>query len=255
MSTTAADRRPSRGRTFVAAVASELYVLVVAGIATGVVVVGIGSRLAMFALRLTSPASVDGVQSDDDFTIGRFTLSGSYNLVVIGGLVGVVGAAAYQWVRPWLIGPRWFRLVTVAAAAGAVVGSMLVHADGIDFTLLEPMWFAVALFVALPAAFAVSIAAAVDTVERRLDTVDSAVWRRCAMALVLVAFVPPVLMLLAVATVVLLPWVLVRDDPSLRTFLGRSSTAAVARIAWLAIAAVGLVALVNDIVDLRSITS
>ena len=49
----------------------EARVLVVAGITTGTVVAGFGSRLSMYVLRLTSPESVRGVTSDDGFTIGR----------------------------------------------------------------------------------------------------------------------------------------------------------------------------------------
>ncbi len=124
-------------------VVDELLLLVLAGIPTGALVAGLGSRLAMLILRLTSHPRVNGIQSDDDFTIGRFTLGGTYNLMVIGAAAGIIGAAAYQWVRPWLIGPRWFRYLTVGLASGAVVGSMLVHADGIDFRALTPTWLAI----------------------------------------------------------------------------------------------------------------
>ena len=112
----------------------QVRVLVVAGISTGVVVVGIGSRLAMLLLRLTSPDNVHGVVSDDGFIIGRVTLGGTYNLLNIGAAVGLIGACTYRLVAPWLIGPSWFRRCTVAAAAAAVAGSMLVHARGVDFT-------------------------------------------------------------------------------------------------------------------------
>ena len=94
-------------------VVDELLLLVLAGIPTGALVAGLGSRLAMLILRLTSHPRVNGIQSDDDFTIGRFTLGGTYNLMVIGAAAGIIGAAAYQWVRPWLIGPHWFRYLTV----------------------------------------------------------------------------------------------------------------------------------------------
>ena len=97
----------------------------------------------MLILRLTSHPRVIGIQSDDDFTIGRFTLCGTYNLLVLGAAFGIIGAAVYQWVRPWLIGPQWFRYLTVGLASGAVVGSMLIHADGIDFRALTPTWLAI----------------------------------------------------------------------------------------------------------------
>jgi hypothetical protein len=79
-------------------------VIVVAGISVGVVVGGVGSRVAMLVLRLTSPDHVRGVTSDDGFTIGRVTLSGTYNLLLLGAAVGIIGAAAYRVVAPWLIG-------------------------------------------------------------------------------------------------------------------------------------------------------
>jgi hypothetical protein len=241
-------------RSYVRALGTELYVLVVAGVVTGVVVVGIGSRLAMLLLRLTSPESVNGVESDDGFTIGRVTLAGSYNLLLLGAAVGVVGAAAYQWVRPRLLGPRWFGLVTLASAAGAVVGSMLVHADGIDFTLLEPMWFAVSLFVALPATFAVCIAPAVEGVERHVEAAPPVGWRRWILPMVLVAAFPLVLFVLVIATPILIVWVLVRDEPVVRDFVSTTWFGVAARGAWLSIAVLGLVALVRDIAELRSLT-
>ena len=240
-------------RARVGEVAAELRVLVVAGIGTGVLVVGVGSRLAMFVLRLTSPDHVRGVTSDDGFTIGRFTLSGTYNLLIIGAAVGVIGAAAYQWVRPWLLGPRWFRLITVALASGAVVGSMLVHADGIDFTVLEPMWLAVGLFVTLPALFAVCIALAVDRLDATDDHAAPTTWRRWILPAVLAAAFPPVLVVLAIAAVVLLVWVNVRDLAPVRRFVDSTAVRPVARAAWLAVAVLGLAALVGDIADLRAI--
>ena len=110
---------------------------------------------------------MNGRQSDDDFTIGQFTFSGTYNLVLLGAAVGVIGATAYLLVRPWLIGPIWFRRLTVALAPGAVGGSMLLHADGIDFRVLTPTWFAIALFIALPFLFGLAISWAVDVLDRR----------------------------------------------------------------------------------------
>ncbi|MEX2252307.1 MAG: hypothetical protein WD895_09595 [Acidimicrobiia bacterium] len=122
-----------------------MRVLIVAGIPVGVLVAGVGSRLAMLLIRVTSPDRVVGVTSDDGFTIGEVTLGGTYNLLLLGAAVGVIGAGAYQMVAPWLIGPIWFRRLTTGLASAAVVGSMLVHADGIDFTLLKPTWLAIGL--------------------------------------------------------------------------------------------------------------
>jgi hypothetical protein len=59
-------------------------------------------------------------------------------------VVEVIGAPVYSAVQPWLLGPAWFRRLTVAAGARAVVGLMLAHADGIDHRLLTIVWMAIA---------------------------------------------------------------------------------------------------------------
>jgi hypothetical protein len=143
-----------------------MRVVILAGVPVGMLVGGVGSRLAMLLLRVTSPETVRGVESDDGFTIGRFTLGGSYALLQIGALVGVLGAALYLLVRRWLLGPNWFRYLTVGLGSGAVVGSMLLHSDGVDFRLLIPHWLAMAVFIAVPALFGVAIGLAVEMVAR-----------------------------------------------------------------------------------------
>ena len=249
------DSEPTRRslRPIVRNVLDELVLLALAGISTGVIVAGVGSRLAMLTLRLTSHPRVIGVQSDDDFTIGRFTFFGTYNLLVLGAAFGVIGAALYQWVRPWLIGPRWFRYSTVGIACGAVVGSMLIHADGIDFRALTPTWLAIALFIALPFLFGVGIAWTVDRLDRDGSFARQGRARWIAASILTVLF-PITLVLLAIALGVLCVWVPARDAwhadgtpvPRALTWLVRG--------VWLAIAAFGLVALVNDIRDIVAVT-
>jgi hypothetical protein len=228
-------------------VADRLWVLMVAGISTGVLVAGVGSRLAMLVLRLTSPDAVVGVKSDDGFEIGRFTLGGTNSLLALGAVVGIIGAAAYRAVQPWLLGPSWFQRLTVAAASGVVVGSMLVHADGIDFRLLKPLWLAVGLFVALPALFGVAMAAAVD---RAVDVEPPSGWRRWVVPLLLLAAFPVVIPVVVIAAVLLAAWA-----PLRRGFESMGgppmAVGVVVRTAWLSIAVLGLVALVNDVGALR----
>ena len=74
-------------------IGSDLRVIIVAGIPVGVLVAGFGSRLVMLVLRVTSPDGVRGVTSDDGFTIGDVTLTGTYNLLLLGATVGIIGAA------------------------------------------------------------------------------------------------------------------------------------------------------------------
>jgi hypothetical protein len=224
-------------------VSQRMWVLIMAGIPTGVVVAGAGSRLAMFVLRLTSPASVRGVTSDDGFEIGRFTLGGTYALLLLGAAVGVVGAATYRAVAPWLLGPVWFRRFTVAAASGAVVGSMLVHADGIDFRFLKPLWLTIGLFVALPAVFGAVMAVVVDWISGKPESQG---WQRWVVPFFLVAAFPLVIPLVGAATLALIVWVPVRRGLESVGGLPRGAGLPV-RAVWLAIAVLGLFALVGDV--------
>ena len=224
----------------------NVRVLIVAGIPVGALVVGLGSRIAMFVLRITSPDRVHGVRSDDDFVIGKVTLGGTYNLLQIGAAVGIIGAGAYLLVAPWLIGPLWFRRLTTGLASAVVAGSMLVHDKGIDFHVLQPTWLAIGLFVALPGLFGIAIAAAVDAV-RRPDTWTTRGRRRWVLVILSVAFFPATLLIVMVAIVVTAFGEVLRAAGVLQMVRRLPAHALVIRSLWLLIAVAGLVALINDI--------
>jgi hypothetical protein len=128
------------------------------------------SRLAMLLLAVLNPVAT-GVTSDDGFVMGQFTLSGSLNLLFLAGTpLGLLGAGLYAAVRGLRVGPAWFRLLSVSVGAGVVVGSQLVHVDGVDFRLLEPLWLAVALFVLLPIVFVALLSAVSEWLARAVPT-------------------------------------------------------------------------------------
>ena len=220
-------------------------VLVVGGIPAGVLLVGVGSRLAMLVLRLTSPDRVKGRTSDDGFTIGQVTLSGTYNLLLLGAVVGIIGAAAYRAVAPRLIGPLWFRRLTTGVASAAVVGSMLVHADGIDFTVLKPAWLAIAVFVALPGLFGTFVGSIVDAVARP-DSWTNTGRRRWVLPLVVLACFPPTILAVIFASAVFGIWVIITNAASIQRIRQARSYVFVIRSLWLLVAVAGLVALIGD---------
>lgn len=243
---------PPSSVKLVASITEELRVLIVAGIAYGVVVAGIGSRLAMFVLRVTSPDAVNGIQSDDDFTIGRFTLTGTYNLLLIGAAVGLIGAGVYRLVRQRLVGPVWFRRLTTGLASGVVVGSMLVHADGIDFRLLKPTWLAVGLFIALPAVFGVFIGPVVDRVGRP----DSSTRRGRALwilPIVCVAAFPFTLLLVPFVAVGIAVLHVIANIEAVGRLRESVPFGLVVRGLWLAIAGLGLYVLIGDVIDISRV--
>jgi hypothetical protein len=230
----------------------ELRVTIVAGVAYGAIVAGLGSRLAMLTLRLTSPDTVIGVRSDDDFTIGRFTIGGTYALMMLGAVSGVLGAAVYRLVRPSLIGPPGFRRLTTALAAGAVVGSMLVHADGVDFRLLKPTWLAIGLFVALPALFAAGIGPVVDSVESA-ESWTRGGRRRWLLPTASVLVFPATLVLVPFVATAITVLIVVGSVDAVQRWRATTRFRLGVRAVWLGIAVLGLVALIEDIVDISRV--
>lgn len=83
------------------------------------------------------------------------TISGTLALLVTTTLLGVFGSGIYLVLRHLMIGPRWFQVVSISGGPAIVVGSILVHTDGIDFTLLQPVQLAITLFVVIPLVYAV----------------------------------------------------------------------------------------------------
>lgn len=166
---------------------------VASGAIAGFLIGGVGGRLAMLLLRLTSPGHVVGTISDDGFEIGVVTtdtLDLVAGMTMLGGLDGVVYAA----VRGWL--PQRLRLPLWVAVSALGLGGIIVHEDGVDFTVLEPTVLAIALFVLLPAAAAALVVVLVE----RWATGEPFAHRRLT-ALVVVAAVAATFALVAAAVV------------------------------------------------------
>ena len=126
--------------------------IIIGGLA-GAVIGGLGGRLAMRVLFLTSDDAVKGAISDDGFEIGRFTLSDTIGLVIVTAFIGVIAALFYLLARPFVARLGSAAVPAMAVLYGVVGGAMMVHRDGIDFRLLEPVLLAIALFVGICAGF------------------------------------------------------------------------------------------------------
>jgi hypothetical protein len=127
-----------------------------AGGLAGLIIGGIGGRLAMLLLRFTTDGSIRGIESDDGFTMGRFDLSSTISLLVVCTVLGSIGGLIVVFGKPFFA--RSYAMVGWPIAAGAIVGATIIKADGVDFTLLGPKELAIAMFVAIPAlgAFAIT---------------------------------------------------------------------------------------------------
>ena len=134
-----------------------------AGAWAGFLIGGVGGRVAMGLLRVTSPDTVRGRISDDGFEIGQISAATVFLLAITTGLGAVVGVV-YIAVRRAVPG-RWGRWGWIFVGT-TVGGSLLLHADGVDFNLLEPTWLAVTLFILIPAGGAALMAFWVERWDR-----------------------------------------------------------------------------------------
>jgi hypothetical protein len=196
-----------------------LSAAVLSGLILGFFIGGVGSRLAMRALILTSPPGVRGMTSDDGFIIGRFTLSNTLGLVVLGTVIGLLGGVAYLAMRRFLPPSMAGRSLCCALFYGLIGGANLVHSDGIDFRVLLPRWFAVALFVAIPTLFGALLPLLFERLHRPGGVLDRGPEWRGLLPLAALAF-PPVLVIAGVGILVFFgAWLLSRRVDALRRFV------------------------------------
>jgi hypothetical protein len=224
----------------------RLAATVAAGAVIGLLVGGVGGRLAMMLLARLNP-SATGVTSDDGFRIGQFTLSSTMGLLIVTTAIGVLGGVIYVVVRSLMIGPRWFQVLSISLGPAIVVGSMLVSPDGVDFTLLRPVPLAIALFVAIPGLYAVLLTV---LAERWLEPDGWFMRGPRVMVLAPLVLCIPIAPLVAAVAVAWIAERLLLRDPRTRAAVSHPLLPWVARIALAVIFAAGLFNLISDTASL-----
>ena len=201
--------RSERRRLAIEALGASVGVGVLAGAVAGFVWGGVGGRVAMRIVLLTSDDRVRGLTSDDGFEIGVISAATVF-LLIFTTILGAIAGLIYGFSRMLLKGPRWIVAIAVGIAAGAGGGALIVHTDGIDFHILEPLALTVGLFVLIPAAWGVTVVLLAERLLRPRTVLPN------------------------------LP-------PMARRRLGGFVASAIAWLALAAITAMGLVSLVRDI--------
>ena len=128
-----------------------------------------------------------------------------------------------------------------------VVGAGIVHSDGVDFVLLDPVWLAIGLFLAIPALYA----ALLTVVAERWLRNDG--WAaRASLPLTVIPLVLLIPLAPLVAVMVAL-WALnegLRRHPRFRGALGHPALAWAARLGLVVVFVVALVDLTRDVREL-----
>ncbi len=129
-----------------------------AGLTTGFLVGGIGSRIFMRIAGAASGTRGAGRTTEAGFTVGELSAIGTFFLVLFIGLgSGIVGAGMYLVMRPWLGWARKWRGVAFGVMLFALTSatSDIMNPDNRDFSILGNGVLLVALIIALFVVFGV----------------------------------------------------------------------------------------------------
>ncbi|HEX4904841.1 MAG TPA: hypothetical protein VFU93_05290 [Acidimicrobiales bacterium] len=137
--------QPSAIARFVRVVAGACAV----GLVVGGVIAGVGGRLAMRLLAVTSDDRLRGRVTDDDEVVGEITAGGTIGFIIFMALSGAALALFYVVLRRWLPAQARWRALAFAGLFWAVQGQDIFESDGFDFRELSPRWLAVLLFTAI----------------------------------------------------------------------------------------------------------
>ncbi|MDQ3680795.1 MAG: hypothetical protein M3378_09710 [Actinomycetota bacterium] len=124
--------------------------VIAAGLLAGVVagaLAGLGSRLAMFVVRLMNP-SHNGEVTHANAAVGRITADGTLALVMEGVFYGIPGAVVYLVVRRWIPWDGLLKGLAFGCVLLIVAGSAVLDGNYEYFRYVST-WVSVGLFALL----------------------------------------------------------------------------------------------------------
>ena len=134
---------------------------VVTGAIAGLLVGGVGSRIAMRISAIADGDFIQGLKTENGNLVRDFTVDGTVELLVFGGLFpGVFGGLIYMAVRRWLPGSRqwgWHGLL-FGLLLFVVLGSAVIEGDNRDFSRFGPTALNLFMFALLFPLFGLLVA-------------------------------------------------------------------------------------------------
>lgn len=144
----------------------HLGVGILAGIPVGIVVGGLGGRLAMRVSGYLSAPEFVGTMTEAGEVVGEITFRGTLFLVVfLGASTGIVGGSLYAGVRPALAWAGRWRGVLFGGVLLALGGSLIIDPGNFDFRRFGPAALNVAMFAAL----FILLGTAIEPIYARID--------------------------------------------------------------------------------------
>lgn len=158
------------------------------GAGTGVVVAGLGERLAMRLVAAVTPTAAGRLTEAGD-TVGSITLDGTLDVLKMAGVVGAAGGLAYLVARPALPDGAWWRGFGFGVVAAALAMLPTVEGNRGDFRIL-PVALSVLAFAVPIFTYGAVTAATIDRLLGRPSRRYQQRWRIvllavCGLAIVL----------------------------------------------------------------------
>jgi hypothetical protein len=130
------------------------------GLATGVLIIGAGGRLAMRLLAITAGDDAQGAVTEAGEVVGEITFGGTLGFFVFVGLFGgALSALIYVVLQRWLPhGP--YRGLLYGATLLVVLGARIepLRTNNEDFDLVGPSWVSIVTFALLALAQGAAVA-------------------------------------------------------------------------------------------------
>jgi hypothetical protein len=151
-----------------------LDLLVLSGLASGLVAAGAGGRMVMRLLAVTAGNQAQGRLTEAQEVVGRISVGGTIGFIIFAGLFGGLAAAGlYMLLQRWLP-PARLGAIVFGAFLLLVFATRLepLRAENPDFNLVGPGWLALLAFSALALFDALVLAAVAGRLSRSLPVVS-----------------------------------------------------------------------------------
>lgn len=222
----------------------------IGGVVAGILVAGLGGRLAMRVIAATSGRAAQGKLTEAEEVVGFITVDGTIGFVLFVGIgAGILSALLYIALRPILPAGRTGGLL-FGAFLLVVAATRLdpLRADNPDFDIVGPDLLSIAIFGALPLLLGMTVAALTARVSAAVPLLSSspATWVP-HLGLAPALLVPPITALILLAGAVTIA---VRRLHASRPVVSPDRGIVAARVFVATIALVALPGFVMSIADI-----
>ena len=142
----------------------------VAGVISGILFIGIGSRLAMRIVAMLNP-DLTGALTDSEAVVGQITRDGSVTIIVFTGLLGgALAGGIWIVIRGGLPRSRPVQILLTGILATLMGSFMVIEASNIDFKLFKHVELSIVMFMFLIGACGAAIPPIDELVKKSLPT-------------------------------------------------------------------------------------